>query len=89
MLFLCLVQQLLLELSKVQHIHPLHPSPSVIAACWSESKMGTSVLVSEHIHFCFFHYLFCFQCFDAVGWAAGRESGLQKLSGGALAWLSV
>jgi len=20
----------------------------------------------------------CFQCFDAVGWAAGRASGLQK-----------
>ena len=30
------------------------------------------------------------QCFDAVGWAAGRASGLQKkLSGGVLAWLSV
>jgi len=32
----------------------------------------------------------CLQCFDAVGWAAGRASGLQKkLSGGVLAWLSV
>jgi len=30
-----------------------------------------------------------FQCFDAVGWAAGRASGLYKLSGGVLAWLSV
>jgi len=29
------------------------------------------------------------QCFDAVHWAAGRTSGLQKLSGGMLAWLSV
>ena len=28
----------------------------------------------------------CLQCFDAVGWAAGRASGL---SGGVLAWLSV
>ena len=26
------------------------------------------------------------QCFDAVGWAAGRASGL---TGGVLAWLSV
>jgi len=26
------------------------------------------------------------QCFDAVGWVAGRASGL---SGGVLAWLSV
>jgi len=31
----------------------------------------------------------CLQCFDAVGWAAGRASSLQKLSGGVLAWLSV
>jgi len=30
-----------------------------------------------------------YQCFDAVGWAAGRASGLKKLSGGVLAWLSV
>jgi len=27
------------------------------------------------------------QCFDAVGWAAGRAC--KKLSGGVLAWLSV
>ena len=26
----------------------------------------------------------CLQCYDAVGWAAGRASGLQKLSGGGL-----
>jgi len=31
----------------------------------------------------------CLQCFDALGWVAGRASGLQKLSGGVLAWLSV
>ena len=32
----------------------------------------------------------CLQCFDAVGWAAGRASGLLKhKSGGVLAWLSV
>jgi len=30
----------------------------------------------------------CLQCFDAVGWVAGRASGLQK-TGGVLAWLSV
>ena len=33
--------------------------------------------------------LVCLQCFDAVGWAAGRASGCEKLSGGVLAWLSV
>jgi len=31
----------------------------------------------------------CPQWFDAVGWAAGRASGLKKLSGGVLVWLSV
>jgi len=34
----------------------------------------------------------CLQCFDAVGWTAGREEGhpaCKKLSGGVLAWLSV
>jgi len=30
-----------------------------------------------------------FQCFDAVGWAAGRASGLQKLYGEVLTWLLV
>jgi len=43
--------------------------------------------------YCLLHFqsLFtCLQCFDAVGWAAGRASYLQKkLSGGMLAWLSV
>ena len=29
------------------------------------------------------------QCFDAVGWAAGRASACKKMSGGVLAWLSV
>ena len=27
---------------------------------------------------CFFDSRCCLQCFDAVGWAAGRASGLQK-----------
>jgi len=31
----------------------------------------------------------CLQCFDADGWVAGRASGLWKLSGEVLAWLSV
>jgi len=31
----------------------------------------------------------CLQCFDGVGWSAGRASDLQKLNGGMLAWLSV
>jgi len=34
-------------------------------------------------------FMYCLQCFDPVGWAAGRASGLKKLSGGVLAWLSV
>jgi len=35
------------------------------------------------------HIKICFQCFDAVGWAAGRAPACKKLSGGVLAWLSV
>ena len=31
----------------------------------------------------------CLHCFDTVVWAAGRASGLKKLSGEVLAWLSV
>jgi len=31
----------------------------------------------------------CLQCFDAVGWAAGKPSGLKKLSGGVLVWLAA
>jgi len=30
----------------------------------------------------------CLQCFDAVGWAAGRDPACKKLSDGMLAWLS-
>ena len=41
-----------------------------------ELHISLSLLVQRH----------CLQCFDAVGWAAGRASGL---SGGVLAWLSV
>jgi len=31
----------------------------------------------------------CLQCFDTVGWASGRASGLYKLSDEVLVWLSV
>jgi len=31
----------------------------------------------------------CLQCFDAVGWVAGRASGRKKLSDVVLVWLSV
>ena len=52
---------------------------------------------SEHIQFYFLVLLFflffavgsVLQCFDAVGWVAGRASGLKKQSGGVLARLSV
>jgi len=31
----------------------------------------------------------CLQCFDTVGWPAGRQQACKKLSDGVLAWLSV
>jgi len=34
-------------------------------------------------------HIVCLQCFDAAGWAARSASGLYKLSGEVLAWLSV
>ena len=51
-------------------------------ACYRDSDM---------VNCCHFHFVAvcCLHCFDTVGWAAGRASGLQKLSGGVLAWLSV
>ena len=39
---------------------------------------------------CLFTFLpCCTQCFDAVGWVAGRHPACKNLSGGVLAWLSV
>jgi len=52
---------------------------------------ATACAFSENL-FCFALLCFlsvCLQCIEAVGWAAGRASGLQKQSGGVLAWLSV
>ena len=53
--------------------------------------ISTYLTVKSHKinFFTFRHSAFGLQCFDAVGWAAGRASGLQKKSGGVLAWLSV
>ena len=54
-------------------------------------RVGTNLIhdftdVTFSVKFAFF----CLQCFDAVGWAAGRASGLQKnLSAQVLAWLSI
>jgi len=33
--------------------------------------------------------IYCFQCFDAFGWAAGRHPACKKLNGGMLVWLCV
>ena len=40
-------------------------------------------------YYLFSMFIYCLQCFVAVGWAAGRVSGLKKLSGEVLAWSSV
>jgi len=34
-------------------------------------------------------HCWCLQCFDTVGWAAGRASSLQKMTGVMLAFISV
>ena len=46
----------------------------------TEEQVSFSVVVK------LFRVTICLQCFDAVGWAAGRASGLSR---GLLVWLSV
>ena len=49
------------------------------------SRVYYSVGITLH----FIRYHISLQCFDAVGWVAGRAPACKKLSGGVLAWLSV
>jgi len=66
-------------------IIPYHQQSS-----WQLSDFGVlqcvSVIASCHIRDnpLILAQILCLQCFDAVGWAAGRASG-----GGVLAWLSA
>ena len=53
----------------------------------SQQKEPAAVSSAAFILYC--SMVLCLQCFDAVGWAAGRASACKKLSGGVLAWLSV
>jgi len=53
--------------------------------CMEPYKYKVIIAVSEM----FLSIVWWLQCFDAVGWAIGRSSGLQKTSGGMLAWLCV
>ena len=47
--------------------HYLHHYYNIHSICWSHCQWSRSV----------FWYIYkCLQCFDAVGWAAGRASGL-------------
>ena len=54
--------------------------------------------IGDGVHIFYLFYLFIspsvllfysLQCFDTVGWASGRASGLQKLTDEVLVWLSV
>jgi len=59
---------------------------------WRKTASPKYLMISEHKNVAnlFALYLLYFlQCFDTVGWAAGRASGLKKLSGGVQVWLSV
>ena len=48
--------------------------------CWGACRQKISLLVIVSITVCLFASFvllsLCLQCFDAVGWAAGRASGL-------------
>ena len=54
----------------------------------TSNSCSTDVRIYIFIVFLFLNDV-CLQCFDAVGWVAGRASGLWKLSGGVVVWLSV
>ena len=58
-------------------IAPRHTKPS---CTWC-------FIVSRFLHLCWHYY--CLQCFDAVGWVAGRHPACKKRSDRVLAWLSV
>jgi len=58
--------------------------PSVLWHWWLGSRKGirpvkklSGGVLKSKIILSFYHIVhFCLQCFDAVGWAAGRASGL-------------
>jgi len=52
---------------------------------WQRSEVDSQMLGVIYDHSIYVRL----QCFDAVGWAAGRASSRKKLSGEVLAWLSV
>ena len=69
------------------HIFQLMPLPLTVS-CFSKIQIGFAFLVPAHLgsprkmavkRVCVLTK--CLQCFDAVGWAAGRASGLKKLMG--------
>jgi len=47
--------------------------------CITDMVAAVQAVVHAFVSFCaraFEHAMLCLQCFDAVGWAAGRASGL-------------
>ena len=69
-------------------LHYIHKSIALIIT------IGTSPTLSLFLPLCLFLSLCLInsdylQCFDTVGWAPGRASGLKKRSDEVLAWLSV
>jgi len=50
---------------------------------------GSYILPVLSLYIPFSALFYSLQCFDTVGWASGRASGLQKLTDEVLVWLSV
>ena len=66
------------------HMAQLMPLPLTVS-CFSKTQIGFTFLVPAHMGspgkravkwVCYEQFLQCLQCFDTVGWAAGRASGL-------------
>ena len=67
------VRVLLNVLSKYQVLGGDRPAGSV----WFTGHAGTVLWIGGQAKIIFIHFVAytCLQCFDAVGWAAGRASG--------------
>jgi len=73
------------------HMAQLMPLPLTVS-CFSKIQIDFTFLIPAHLGspgkgplngcvcVCVLSLSCCIQCFDTVGWASGRPSGLQKLS---------
>ena len=57
------------------HLAPAFVNRVNLYLCHDDSTTTISIVIVVY-HFIYYFILSCLQCFDAVGWVAGRTSGL-------------